>query len=81
MSIDPDVDYEEFTEDVSRAAYAKQRANEQRRKSRASRYAEQDPKADKERKRNRFKVPERRTKDKDAPVSSSVNGLPPLALL
>ncbi|CCE31367.1 uncharacterized protein CPUR_05220 [Claviceps purpurea 20.1] len=67
-SNDPDVDYEESTEDVSRAAYAKQRANEQRsreqrRKGRTSRYTEQDPKTDKERKRNRFKVSERRTRE------------------
>ncbi|KAG5964941.1 hypothetical protein E4U57_004731 [Claviceps arundinis] len=38
-SVDPDVDYEQLTEEASRAAYSMQRARAQRQKGSSSRYA------------------------------------------
>ncbi|KAG6121829.1 hypothetical protein E4U14_000985 [Claviceps sp. LM454 group G7] len=72
-----DVDYEEFAEDVGRAAYTKQRAKEQRSHEQRRKgslitiHTEENPKTGRDRKRSRFLVPEHRTKGKDAPVTSS----------
>ncbi|KAG5913751.1 hypothetical protein E4U61_006559 [Claviceps capensis] len=69
-SVDPAVDYEQFTEDVGRAAHLKLRAHEQREKG----YKEDKPKINKERKKDRVKVSEHRAKDKGAPNTSLLAG-------
>ncbi|KAG6019657.1 hypothetical protein E4U19_006969 [Claviceps sp. Clav32 group G5] len=63
-----------FTEDVGRAACSKLRVHEQREKGRASGCTEDKPKMNKERKKDRVKASEHRTKDKGAPITSLLAG-------